>query len=487
MSQKFRKAPLLLLATGLSAAISAHAAPEYINGNMFIGPIAKDMVDGSAALVPGGAYWDADFAEKREIEETQLANGNCSTQWGRTWAGIVPYSAPFYPAQNATYWLYNIERDANGNLPAIRISGQYPHARYMSYNLYENATGYAASAVRDNNIQADEGSLNPFVAGTDRNVENRDYTLWYVSENNQESVAKLKSQYGDSNVIVIPNSVEQPGIALRVYLPDSGQDLYGGVGFPSINSFDPAATDIENAPTACPTAKNYGLPHMTQLIVAGEDVERLDPVTDAFRDVHFYFTPGGGTYPNEDARYGATLLTPGLNDDHEVTEFRFKAPTTTLTQNNTGAIFSADDEMRYWSLCMNGFKSTQMSRCINDEDVVTDEEGFVRVVISYNDLTLKRYIKKNLTGVNFMTYDGFNVPALILRHMVPNETFKTSFHNDADGVRPEGVHGTVDAETGEPVVANGIDTYWADKYIGDYSPVGKTCSIKDFKKNGGCI
>ena len=92
MHYSHRNSKLLLLAASLSAALSANADPEYVNGNMFIGPIIEDMVAGHAATVPGGAYWDADATEQSKIESKELAKGECSTQWGRTWTGIMPYS-----------------------------------------------------------------------------------------------------------------------------------------------------------------------------------------------------------------------------------------------------------------------------------------------------------------------------------------------------------------------------------------------------------
>jgi hypothetical protein len=75
---------------------------------------------------------------------------------------------------NAVYW-----GGTYAALPGtrIRIEGQYPHARYISWNVYDAAAG-PIDALSDVQLVPDPGSTNPFPPGADRTVAERSYTAF---------------------------------------------------------------------------------------------------------------------------------------------------------------------------------------------------------------------------------------------------------------------------------------------------------------------
>ena len=70
---------------------------------------------------------------------------------------------------NAVYW-----GGTYAALPGtrIRIEGQYPHARYISWNAYD-AAARPIDALSDVQLAPDPGSTNPFLPGASRTAERR--------------------------------------------------------------------------------------------------------------------------------------------------------------------------------------------------------------------------------------------------------------------------------------------------------------------------
>src|SRR3954468_18125080 len=79
-----------------------------------------------------------------------------------------------YPDEAAIYWSGRYQAVPGTR---IRITGKYPHARYMSFNVYDNLQR-PLDALADVELRPDAGSSNPFVAGSSRGVSKRDYTAF---------------------------------------------------------------------------------------------------------------------------------------------------------------------------------------------------------------------------------------------------------------------------------------------------------------------
>src|SRR5215210_8849127 len=75
---------------------------------------------------------------------------------------------------NAVYW-----GGTYAALPGtrIRIEGEYPHSRYISWNVYD-AAARPIDALSDVQIAPDPGSSNPFLPAASRTAEPRNYTAF---------------------------------------------------------------------------------------------------------------------------------------------------------------------------------------------------------------------------------------------------------------------------------------------------------------------
>jgi hypothetical protein len=153
---------------------------------------------------------------------------------GRDYGAMLPNPKPYqhanlYPDPNSTYWFAIMEMPAGS---VLTISAQYPHCRYFQFALYRSDPdmgGFTATGEKfvDHQIAPDEGSVNPFVPGTDRSSETRDYTLRIANIDPPEDPADRATNtlYAGAG-----NKIQ---VVYRVYQPDQGYLGDGGVGLPA--------------------------------------------------------------------------------------------------------------------------------------------------------------------------------------------------------------------------------------------------------------
>ncbi|MEA2271728.1 MAG: hypothetical protein QOI98_436, partial [Solirubrobacteraceae bacterium] len=79
-----------------------------------------------------------------------------------------------FPDDSARYWL-GVYQAVPGT--RIRLTGRFAHARYISYNVYDQAQR-PLDALADVELVPNPGSVNPFVAGADRTAPSRSYTAF---------------------------------------------------------------------------------------------------------------------------------------------------------------------------------------------------------------------------------------------------------------------------------------------------------------------
>src|SRR6266540_1746219 len=156
---------------------------------------------------------------------------------------------------NAVYW-----GGTYGALPGtrIRIEGQYPHSRYMSWNVYDSAAR-PIDALSDSQLAPDPGSSNPFLPGADRTVTQRSYTA-FIEVGPRPAQPEPNTLYtGDS----------QGGTFLyRVYVPDAVRDQKGGVPLPKVML---ESTDGSGAPLSVEQCRELQAPYAQPLndLIAG--------------------------------------------------------------------------------------------------------------------------------------------------------------------------------------------------------------------------
>ncbi len=144
-----------------------------------------------------------------------------------------------YPDGHAVYWSAYFRRPAGSKLV---LHGEYAHARYTSLVAY-NAAGAILDGVNDEMINPDPGSVNPFRSGQSRDATSRSYTVTVAPEKRpaslsvnhfaEEPARNTLYAYAPANAEKAPSGEYQTElIVLRVYVPDEGQPITGGVPLP---------------------------------------------------------------------------------------------------------------------------------------------------------------------------------------------------------------------------------------------------------------
>lgn len=154
-------------------------------------------------------------------------------QWSATLRGDGEILGA-YPDLFSNYWEYTYNMNEYPDV-ALRIEGQFPHARYFSFSLYDDETGSAIGGINDHEIIPDEGSENPFVSTSEK--DNR-FTIYVVPASMDETlIAKLPSE----NICRVNADIKRLAICIRHYLgtnANGDKDEYGGVALPAIKGID---------------------------------------------------------------------------------------------------------------------------------------------------------------------------------------------------------------------------------------------------------
>ncbi len=284
---------------------------------------------------------------------------------------------------------------------SIELSGEFPHARYMSLQTYSVGL-QTASNLRDDQIEPDPGSVNPFRVGADRSATNRRYTVRVVAGNAPASGGPANTLYNNST------DGSKLGIALayRIYLPDRGTGPFGGVAAPAITLVLADGTRVP-FPT-CPDPLPELMPVTDLLASLGLDLPLPPLGLLAPRSPNFQrYVNVAQTYATDvtENQLTSSTLTPliasltsklpaglGENVDNKyvyayltqeygkVVLLKGRMPTTPRTYDGV-AVTSGGQELRYWSMCTAN-RTTQTYGCLNDEDVQVDKDGYFTIAIS---------------------------------------------------------------------------------------------------------
>jgi hypothetical protein len=284
---------------------------------------------------------------------------------------------------------------------SIELTGEFPHARYMSLQTYSLAL-QTATNLHDDQIDPDPGSTNPFRVGADRTAPNRKYTVRVVNGRTPASGGAANTLYNNSS----DGSKYGIALAYRIYLPDAGTGAFGGVPAPAITIVLPNGARIP-FPT-CPDPLPDLMPVTTLLASLGLDLPLPPLGLLAPKEPHFMryvnVVQTYATDPTEN-QYTSRTLTPliasvtgklpaglGENADNKyvyaylsqewgkVLLLKGKMPTTPQTFHGVG-VTSGGQQMRYWSMCTAN-RTTQTYGCVHDESVQVDKDGYFTIAIS---------------------------------------------------------------------------------------------------------
>jgi len=312
-----------------------------------------------------------------------------------------------YPDAGANYW------GAGYTLPegaTLRLHGEYPHARFASLQSYD-LLGVGVDALADTMIEPDPGSANPFRPGVRRDVAKRSFTVT-LADTSPAAPLEADQRAGQParNVLHTKPAGDTTGlhaVLWRVYVPDRGTGLRGGVPLPE-PELTLADGRVLTGQALCDavTSQERRLPDLSALLISREqyDAMRNRPGVPA----HFPAKPQpewrvqynrpyllslwtgetianpsksgqGGFFPNVFNQYARAAIHRKLGP---VVAFRGQLPTTPRTYRG-GGVTPADTQLRYLSLCMNeSVVTTRVMDCVYDEQIPVDKKRRYVVVTS---------------------------------------------------------------------------------------------------------
>lgn len=365
--------------------------------------------------------------------------------WGGPYSIDNPDTSFAYLDSGATYW------HAKYSLPegsSLKLSGEFPFARYMSFNSYRQ-DDTPAFALRDQQIKSNIGSTNPFIQGAQRNGDKRSYQIELAA--------------GEAPIIPLDNTLydytHENGESLllyRVYVPDKGNDATGGVGLPT-----PELTlsngEVLKGQAVCDTLKsdqepmrNPVIPEQTYAQLRQNNPAKENPIWRALYSVQFSLRCGFlgqcdgnpprqvGWFANLDNQYVGTYID---RDIKPVVVIRGKIPKITSTLNGNEIFDESESQLRYWSMCQNEYYSQKVTACLYDEQVDINPDGYYTMVTS---LPSDRPVNAtDECGVGFLPWsekgDGFSIipgrqdhrtdGLLLMRHMLPAADFENAIQN----------------------------------------------------------
>ena len=362
------------------------------------------------------------------------------------WAEYLGHdqTVDFWPDEFVNYWAVLINQNDFPNV-GFKIQGEFPEARYFSYNVYGEDRNSTAS-IFDTQIKAENCSVNPFNnQEKETSVNENLYTLYVVPE----SVSEFDTK---DNVLKFIEGEEEIGVILRYYVP-AGGDL-AGVDLPKIEVFD------------LDTKESVKIPETSNLLTVTPQV--LARINAAYllqidNKVRFYRGDATGLYPNEDNQYVRTFLN---YDDDDVYIIRWKVPT---FPKNSSEFESA--EVRYSSMNL-GDNITNNFDGIYDSQYKIDKDGFVTLVITDEIPELRE--KAETAGYNFMPWSlPGNKGYLVYRNLLTKggETAPYSLN-----------------KVPMPSFATNrshLISHDAKNYIGDYAPSGIRMTKDEYLANFG--
>lgn len=400
-------------------------------------------IGGISLLTACGGSTDNNTNHKQD-QVPELVN-NCF--WSDPYSIDNPASNFAYPDTGATYWhaRYKLPEGAS-----LRLKGQYPYARYMSFNSYREDAS-PAFALMDQNIAADTGSINPFISGNERNNENRDYQIQILNgEAPQSPLNNTLYDYAQDD--------GQATLLYRVYVPNTGKDATGGTDLPQAE-LTLSSGQVLMGQAACDNLQSdatiLSIPFVPADTYAGlrqNNPAKENPIWRAAYNVQFNLRCAFlgmctgeperqvAWYANLDNQYLATYLDRSIKP---IAVIRGKIPKVPATLAGGDTFDESQAQLRYWSLCQNEYYSQKVTGCLYDEQVTINPDGYFTIVTS-----LESERPSNATdacGIGYLPWsaegDGFSIlpersnhendALLILRNMLPVNGFAKTVQETA--------------------------------------------------------
>ncbi|TJY62890.1 hypothetical protein E4T66_03995 [Sinimarinibacterium sp. CAU 1509] len=403
---------------------------------------------------PGAAPQGGDSGSHDPAVTAAAADGGCS------WLVV---SNPdlinvAFPDESATYWVAMFPA-----LPGtrVRIDGQYPDARYFSFNVYDPALR-PVDAITDYQLVPRVAGSNPYVtAGAAAGG------AYVATVQFGDPPAERPANALYTNRIALPVLPAIPNLQItviyRVYLGEG--DAAGGVPLPQLVLENADGSVAPLRLSLCDPLPPDGLPSvLNRAIREASYPSLLDPVPyplapDEPRVIRFYGLPetlrvlasnavgfdlplqsitaadtGGGFLSNIDNAYVTAMASREHGDLYMV---RARAPR--YARDPVEAPLGSA-QLRYWSICTNEFVSQRFVGCLADAQVATDDQGYFTLVVSDPDERPDNAVPQN--GMDWLPWGGaYPDSVLIYRHMLPSPHFAEAIQNVPYGTPVEDVMG----------------------------------------------
>ena len=323
------------------------------------------------------------------------------------WIGPVTFESYniAYPDKGAVYWGSKFALPEGAS--HLEIDGEYPNARYFSYNAYDKLT-QPTDALIDHQIDPYTGA-NPYA---DDDKSGGRYKVRVVS-------ASAPSGERPANTLFLGDAAQRNNdlpVILRIYVPSSATDVTGGAGLPQVSlvmqdgsrlSGEAMCKAVGSPPPGSPERK---LPSVVVAqetyanLVYGPEAPKGFPAMEQPEWVTFWggrvslsrllhdrkffeqaiADSASGTLPKMSGFYANVhndYIAAYLSEEFgEIAVLRGKLP---RTPAQGWDISSGDYDIRYWSLCSNeGLATTRYADCVYDSNVLVDDERNYTVVVS---------------------------------------------------------------------------------------------------------
>lgn len=322
-----------------------------------------------------------------------------------------------FPDSSAQYWTASYHAVPGTH---IRIDGTLPYARYMSWNVYDPLLR-PFTHIYDAQITPNAGTK-------------RQYTLYVTFD---------KDFRPGPNVLYVDPAKNPSGVfTLRVYVPDKGRDITGGVGLPQV-TWQPNSEGVPAVTSPCRELQKPSVSTVTPLYAQQDGPEtglplpgRPTPVWHKFTNLCqagadlFFDNPYGDNVPetgsdpctnfgsggflsNMDNAYVYTGISRGYG---KMVVIHGKAPTFGVKRG----------QLRYWSFCQNDPYTQRYIGCLRDDQVALDKDGYYTIVVS-------RPSDRPRCAKNWLPWGPQPWGTLIYRHMLPDPGFSGAIQRASYG------------------------------------------------------
>lgn len=330
----------------------------------------------------------------------------------------IPYTNDSgVPDTNASYYIAALPTNPPPGAKVL-VRGTYPQLRYFGFILYQNH-GKVFDHLPDAALIPDQGGV---VASNPAEIP---------ESNNYHDTYTVTIQFSDIPELRAPNTLytgtyRQPTntlLMMRAYMPNPGADALGNQPLPELTYVDADGSETNFADN----------PNQTQCALA-EHYPKISPPGLGLPLAHPKFVlvsmdNSNAPYPNPASGYARALISQLYSD---LVFIRYRKPVTPISPDAfdpsaLGAFSVAgggsDAQVRYMSVCQNNPTTTYVAGCINDQNLVSQADNYVNVIIA----THQPDQATPVNGYNFLPWGGLGDALVLIRQILPNADFPGNY------------------------------------------------------------